>query len=133
MLGTMLLRSLIVATVMAAASPALAQVPAWLKPSPGALAGWQVTTDLVRIGGGGAEFQLRPVDARGHALTALEVGATLRHPADRRLDQALIFVETAPGLYVATQTAPSGLWDLALELRRGGQVAFRSVNRMVLR
>ena len=45
MLGTMLLRSLIVATVMAAASPALAQVPAWLKPSPGALAGWQVTTD----------------------------------------------------------------------------------------
>jgi nitrogen fixation protein FixH len=95
--------------------------------------GWQVTTDLVRIGGGGAEFQLRPVDARGHALTALEVGATLRHPADRRLDQALIFVETAPGLYVATQTAPSGLWDLALELRRGGQVAFRSVNRMVLR
>lgn len=95
--------------------------------------GWQVTTELTRHDGDLTEFQLRPVDAQGRALPALEVGATLRHPADRRLDQTLVFVETAPGLYVADAAVAPGLRQLELELRQDDRTLFRSENRLVLK
>ncbi len=94
--------------------------------------GWNVTTEVKPLADGGTELKLRPVDASGRALAGIEVAATLRHLADRRLDESLVFVETAPGLYVASAMADRGLRELAIELRRDGEIQFRSLNRLVL-
>lgn len=94
--------------------------------------GWNVATELKPLADGGTELKLRPVDAAGKAVTGLDVGATLRHMADSRLDEPLVFIETAPGLYVATANAGRGLRELDIELRRNGDTLFRSLNRLVL-
>lgn len=94
--------------------------------------GWNVATELKLLADGGIELTLRPVDAGSKALAGLGIAATLRHPADRRLDEPLLFIETAPGLYVATATADRGQRELEIELRRDGGTLFRSRNRLVL-
>ena len=93
---------------------------------------WQVAEHVERHGDGSVAIALRPIDAAGHAVTGLTVFGTLRHPADARRDRPVAFTEAAPGIYLASDTAPAGSWTLAVDLTKGGQRQFRSENRIVL-
>ena len=75
---------------------------------------------------------LRPLDEAGVALPGLSVTGVLRHPADARRDRPIVFGETAPGVYVASDAASSGSWTLVVDLSKDGQRQFRSENRLVL-
>jgi nitrogen fixation protein FixH len=96
-------------------------------------AGWRVATELGRLDGAETEIRLHPVDSRGMALGGLGIDGRLQHPTDRRLDEALHFTETTPGLYIARATPAMGQWELVVELSQGGERRFRSENRIRLR
>lgn len=93
---------------------------------------WQVAEHVERHDDGAIAITLRPLDEAGAALPGLTVAGVLRHPADARRDRPIVFSETSPGLYVASDAAAAGAWTLAVDLSKDGQRQFRSENRLVL-
>ncbi len=88
--------------------------------------GWEVHKGWVGAvrAGAPAVFQVVVRDRDGRPVAAAEVGGRFLRPSDSRLDAAFTMRETdAPGVYRAELVLPvPGVWDLVLEVRRGGDV-----------
>jgi nitrogen fixation protein FixH len=94
---------------------------------------WNVTADLMRRADGAAVLVVSVRDNAGTRLTALDVDARLLHPADARRDHHVTLREPAAGRFEGSEPVPPGLWDLVIDISRGGAELFRSKSRIVLR
>jgi nitrogen fixation protein FixH len=94
---------------------------------------WNVAADLTRQADGIAALVVSVRDRAGTPLTALDVDARLLHPADARRDHHVALRELAAGRFEGREPVPPGLWDLVIDVSRGGTELFRSRNRIVLR
>jgi nitrogen fixation protein FixH len=94
---------------------------------------WNVTAELTRGVDGVAALVVSVSDSAGTPLTALDVDGRLLHPADARRDHHITLRELAAGRFEGSEPVPSGLWDLVIDISRGGAELFRSKNRIVLR
>lgn len=94
---------------------------------------WIVEAKLARNAQGGEVVEIGARDADGRPLVGLDLSARLHHPTDRRFDMPLESVETGAGRWRGTAASHPGQWDLVIELSRGGEQQFRSVNRVVLK
>ena len=94
---------------------------------------WNVSGKLGRLVDGQVRLEISARDASGRPLAGYDVLARLSHPTDRRLDHELTMNPTSAGQYVGRGSASPGQWDLVIELIRGEQRLFRSVDRMVLK
>jgi len=90
---------------------------------------WNVS---VRIAPGGGERALSAsfLGSDGAPLTGLGIKASFAAPADLYRDIAVDLHESAPGVYTGATTAPKGVWDLTISASRGGDVLYRSLNRI---
>src|SRR5947199_1990757 len=71
-------------------------------------------------------------DAAGLPLAGLTASMQLQHPTDRRADQAVSLSEETSGHFRGAAVPLAGQWDVLIELSRGGERVFRSLNRVVL-
>jgi nitrogen fixation protein FixH len=94
---------------------------------------WNVTAELTRRADGTAIVAVDARDSAGTPLTALDVDAWLLHPADARRDHRVSLRELAAGRFEGAEPVPPGLWDLVIDMSRGGVELFRSKSRIVLR
>jgi nitrogen fixation protein FixH len=94
---------------------------------------WQVGGKLARDRAGEAVLDVSARDARGAALAGLTVVARLAHPADAKLDQAVVLQGTGPGTFRGAAKAAPGQWELIVDLFRGDERQFRSRSRVTLR
>lgn len=79
--------------------------------------GWALSAPT-RLEGG--HITLRITDARGQPLGGAGVKARAEHPLGRAPDQALRFIETAPGTYRSVEPLAAGRWKLRIHISRGG-------------
>jgi nitrogen fixation protein FixH len=94
---------------------------------------WNVSADLTRRADGAAALAVSVRDSTGTPPTALNVDARLLHPADARRDHHITLRELAAGRFEGAEPVPPGLWDLVIDVSRGGTELFRSKSRIALR
>ena len=70
------------------------------------------------------------LDKDGAALAGLKVRGVFASPADLYRDEAFDLQESEPGVYVGAAAADAGVWDFKIEARRGGEVVYRTKNRV---
>jgi nitrogen fixation protein FixH len=92
---------------------------------------WQVRAS-VRPADGKTLIEIDARDAAGLPLADLEATMQLQHPTDRRADQAVSLSEETSGHFRGTAAPLAGQWDVLIDLSRGGERVFRSLNRVVL-
>ena len=92
---------------------------------------WQVRAD-VRPADGKTLIEIDARDTAGLPLAGLEATMQLQHPTDRRADQAVGLSEDTSGHFRGTAVSLTGQWDVLIDLSRGGERLFRSLNRVVL-
>jgi nitrogen fixation protein FixH len=92
---------------------------------------WQVRAS-VRPADGKTLIEIDARDAAGLPLAGLEATMQLQHPTDRRADQAVSLSEETSGHFRGTAAPLTGQWDVLIDLSRGGERVFRSLNRVVL-
>lgn len=89
---------------------------------------WQVDVHL-----GTTDLEVRAAGPDGKPLAGLDLVARLHHPYDARLDEAIPVRALSTGAWRGTPDAAPGQWDLVVELYRGGERQFRSINRVTLK
>jgi len=94
---------------------------------------WRVDGKLSRDRVGDAVLELSARDARGAPLAGLTAQARLAHPADARLDHAIVLSRTGAGAFHGETQAQAGQWELIVDLYRGDDRVFRSRSRVTLR
>lgn len=94
---------------------------------------WRVDGKILRDRSGSAALDISARDAQGIPLTGLTVNARLTHPADTRLDQAILMDPTGAGTFHGEALARPGQWELILDLYRDDERLFRSRSRVTLR
>ena len=62
---------------------------------------------------------LRVADANGEPLSGAGLKARAEHPLGRAPEQALRFIETAPGTYRSAEPLADGRWKLRIHIARG--------------
>lgn len=68
-------------------------------------------------------FQVMVADRDGRPVAGAEVAGAFLRPSDTRLDQRFVLAEVAPGRYQGEFSLPvPGVWELALEIRRGEEL-----------
>ncbi len=77
-------------------------------------------------------IEIKVRDKSKNPEAGLSARAKLVHPSDRRRDIAVTMEEVSPGVYRGAYEASAGERELAIELYRGDQRMFRSVNRVSL-
>jgi nitrogen fixation protein FixH len=92
---------------------------------------WNVSVHIVP-GGGERALNASFLGPDGAPLTGLDVKAFFAAPADLYRDIAVDLHESAPGAYTGATTAPKGVWDFKISASRGGDVLYRSLNRVKL-
>ena len=93
---------------------------------------WQVKAS-VRPADGKTLIEIDARDAVGQPLAGLDATVQLQHPTDRRADQTVGLSEDTSGHFRGTAVPLAGQWDVLIDLSRGGERVFRSLNRVVLR
>lgn len=71
-------------------------------------------------------------DAQARPLVGLTPEIRLAHPTDKRRDVPLEVAEIGPGRFQSLTPMPAGRWDFVIELRRDGEILFRSKSRLSL-
>ena len=94
--------------------------------------GWSVDLSLQRSKAGMSEFVVRQHDAKGAAISDLEIVLLLEHPADRRRDQKLVLTPLAAGSYHQSAAIEAGRWDVITQIKQNDHLMFRSRNRVVI-
>lgn len=95
--------------------------------------GWAVEARVVRDAAGSAAATLSVRDGEGAPVDRVTVDARLEHPVRRAADRRLDMARAGTGLYAGTADDVSpGVHDLVVEVRREGEVLYRSRNRIVL-
>jgi len=94
---------------------------------------WRVEGKLVHGKAGEAVLDIAVLDGKGNAVTGLAATAHLEHPADARRDHDVPLSLTGAGRFHGVATAPSGQWELIIDLERGGERVFRSRSRVTLK
>lgn len=76
--------------------------------------GWRAEISRIETTVNGGLLEVRFFNARDAKLSGLTIKGEMRRPADDDADRALLFHETAPGVYQAA-TAPlaAGAWDVS--------------------
>jgi nitrogen fixation protein FixH len=93
---------------------------------------WKVEAKVTTAGDGSTAVDIGARDAAGLPLVGMDASARFERPTDRRLDRPVAVSEEAPGRFRGSAKISSGQWDLVIELSRGGERVFRSINRIVL-
>jgi nitrogen fixation protein FixH len=94
---------------------------------------WSVEARIARRTAEAADLTINLREASGAPPTSVGVVARLTHPASARLDHTIGLRETAPGIFTGETDAPSGQWDLFIDVSRAGETLFRSKSRISLR
>lgn len=95
--------------------------------------GWRVDAS-VRTGREGVSIlEIRQTDGGAVATGGIEFEARFAHPADRRRDVRVLVAKVEPGLYRGAAEVDEGRWELVIEARKGGELMFRSQNRLDVR
>lgn len=89
---------------------------------------WKVEAHVERT-----SLDVKAAGSDGAPLAGLELVARLHHPSDRRFDEEIAARRVSAGVWRGALDAPAGQWDLVIELYRGAERQFRSVNRVVLK
>lgn len=79
------------------------------------------------------DLEVRAAGPDGRPLAGLDLVARLHHPYDSRLDEAIAVRPVSIGVWRGTPAAVPGQWDLVIELYKGSERQFRSVNRVGLK
>lgn len=93
---------------------------------------WTVTGAVKRIADGLARVDVQ-VSSEKFLPGDLTAEVTLSHPTDARYDRKVEVVRNAAGAFAGNVEAPSGQWELTIDLMSGGNRLFRSRNRIILR
>jgi nitrogen fixation protein FixH len=94
---------------------------------------WQVEGKITRNGSRGATLNISARNEKGTPLAGLAAKARLAHPADERLDQAVMLDPVGPGQFHGEAQAHAGQWELIIDLYRDDVRMFRSRSRVTLR
>src|SRR5690606_6704714 len=94
--------------------------------------GWKIDARVERREGGRAQVTVVAADAAGAPLGGLEPVLVFRHPTDARRDREVVMSAAGGGLYTGEADLPAGLWDIRLELLRGGERLFRSSSKLMV-
>ena len=94
---------------------------------------WRIDGKLARDRAGDAVLELSARDAHGAPLAGLTAQARLAHPADARLDHAIVLSRTGADAFHGETQAQPGQWELIVDLYRGADRVFRSRSRVTLR
>lgn len=92
--------------------------------------GWIVDAHLSRVAAGRSAVSL----ARRDAASAAGVTATVRfeHPSDSRQDRQVTLPAVKPGAWRGALDLPAGTWDFVIEMSAGGEILFRSRERVTV-
>jgi nitrogen fixation protein FixH len=80
-----------------------------------------------------ASLDVRAAGPDGTPLAGLDLIARLHHPYDSRLDEEIPVRAVAPSAWRGAPDAVPGQWDLVVELYKGSERQFRSINRVMLK
>jgi nitrogen fixation protein FixH len=94
---------------------------------------WSVSVTLAPQTDGTTAIELLARDAAGQPLAGYEADALLAHPTDRRHDVPVELRYAGNGRFLGRTEAPSGQWDLVVDIQRGAERLFRSRERIVLK
>jgi nitrogen fixation protein FixH len=81
----------------------------------------------------GTSILVEALDAEGKPLDGLQGQLRFVHLADGRRDVTLETESVGAGRYRAVGPVPAGTYHLTIDLARGGERLFRSVNRVTVR
>lgn len=96
-------------------------------------AGLNVSAHVERAENGVAAVSVAVADAEARPLNGLAVEARLVRPTNRRADHALTLSRGLGGLYLgAAEGVVPGAYDLVVEAWRGGDLIYRSKDRILL-
>ncbi len=93
---------------------------------------WKVTMTFSPGSNGKDRVQVTAHDASGQVIEGLTGEIALDHPSDMQFDTRLALAAVAPGVYQAEFTPHMRRARVILNLSRGGQRMFRSVNHVAL-
>jgi nitrogen fixation protein FixH len=95
--------------------------------------GWTLESAVRREGRAGVALSVTLRDRDGTPLDGRTVLARLERPTDKRADLSVALAGAGPGTYAGRVGAVAGgQWDLVVEVREDGAVAFRRKARLVL-
>jgi nitrogen fixation protein FixH len=94
---------------------------------------WRVDGNLKHDRKGEAVLDLSVRDAQGALVTGLTADATLKHPADERLDHVIHLSKIGAGTFRGETRGHSGQWELVIDFYRGGERVYRSRSRVSLK
>lgn len=89
--------------------------------------GWKVEARLRRVAPGRT---MVIVEGSQGASPDLIVTARFEHPANGREDRRLVLPAAGEGVWRAAVDLPAGAWDMVIEMRAGGELMFRSHDRV---
>jgi nitrogen fixation protein FixH len=89
---------------------------------------WQVDVHLEET-----RLDVHAAGPDGAPLAGLDLVARLHHPYDSRLDEDIPVRPVSAGTWRGAPDAAPGQWDLVVELYKGGERQFRSINRITLK
>ena len=94
--------------------------------------GWRVDENITRGAGGDVLLSVRIIDLAHMPVSGLIVQSVLKAPADSHNDCSVTLTEQSAGIYWGTAHCGAGQWDADLTARKNGEVAYHSINRIIL-
>ncbi|HEX2724411.1 MAG TPA: FixH family protein [Beijerinckiaceae bacterium] len=95
--------------------------------------GWQVDARAERRPDDTVQVSVAARDQGGRPLTGVTWGAVLQRPTSQRDDRVVALRQGAYAQVAIISDLAPGQWDLVVEGSRGGERAYRSKTRLVLR
>jgi nitrogen fixation protein FixH len=94
--------------------------------------GWIVDENVTRVATGEVSIRVQIKDSTSQAVTGLSVKSTLKAPVDSHNDCKVALTEKGDGIYVGVGSCVAGQWDVETLALRGEDVAYKSINRIIL-
>lgn len=94
--------------------------------------GWRVEELIIRGADNVVDMEIAVRDEQAQAVKGLMISAIMKSPADYRKDCRSELIDDAQGKYRAQFPCSAGQWDVEIVARRGGDVIYRSINRIIL-
>ena len=94
--------------------------------------GWIVDESVTRMATGEVSIRVQIKDSTNQAVAGLSVKSILKAPVDSRHDCRVELTEKGAGIYVGIAPCVAGQWDVETLALRGEDLAYKSVNRIIL-
>jgi len=94
--------------------------------------GWSVNETISRSPSGAVSIDVGISDSSSQVVAGLAVTSTLKAPVDSRNDCTAALTDQTNGHYVGVTQCGAGQWDIETIARRGGDIVYKSTNRIIL-